>query len=191
MPRKRSETETPPVVDPATYSRFVAGVQPTRIELGDVNASARPSTLQEVNVRVESNFTMGCMQRDTQASTFEIEARLHMQFLTEKGVEVGQFGCLYHLSYHSAQALDDTLLDQFTRRNAPVHVWPFMRELVLNLTQRFGWTGFVLPSFFIPASGETGESSGGQGDMSAQSADALAARKKAPARKPRGAKAEG
>ena len=191
MPRKRRETETPPVVDPATYSRFVAGVQPTRIELGDVNASARPSTLQEVNVRVESNFTMGCMQRDTQASTFEIEARLHMQFLTEKGVEVGHFNCLYHLSYHSAQALDDPLLDQFTRRNAPVHVWPFMRELVLNLTQRFGWTGFVLPSFFIPASGETGESSGGQGDVSAGSADSPAASKKTPARRPRGAKAEG
>lgn len=158
MARKRTVPKAPPAVDLPAYNRFVAGVQPTRIELGDVHATARPSSLQEVNVRVESNFTMGCMQRDPHSGTFEIEARLNMQFLTEKGSEVGHFTCLYHLSYHSNEALNDVMLDEFTRRNAPVHVWPFMRELVLNLTQRFGWTGFVLPSFFIPAAAEPSQS---------------------------------
>ncbi|WP_233218847.1 hypothetical protein [Deinococcus arcticus] len=168
----------------ASYNRFVAGVQPTRIELGEVNASAKPSNLQELNVRVDTKFTMGCVQSNTQARTFDIEARLQMQFLTDKGLEVGRFICLYHLSYLSAEALEDSVLEEFTRRNAPVHVWPFMRELVLNLTQRFGWTGFVLPSFFIPSAAavvESGVSQGGSVNHLAETTNTS----KVPAKKPR------
>lgn len=157
MPRRTSQEVSQAestVLDALTYNRFVAGVQPTRIELGEVSASAKPSDFQELDVRVDSHFKVQCLKSNAQARTFEIDAQLELHFIAANDQQVGQFTCLYHLSYLSAEALSDALLEEFARRNAPVNVWPFMRELVLNLTQRFGWTGFVLPSFLIPPSPE-------------------------------------
>lgn len=167
-----------PDVDAQTYNRFVSGVQPVRVELAEVSASALPSDLQTVPLRVESKFLMSCPQPADGAMSFTVEARLRLNFLLEEGPgggrEVGHFDALYRLDYQSDVPLSDALLQEFARRNAPVNVWPFMRELVMNLTQRFGWTGFVLPSFFIPASAELGENGA-----------PTAAPAETPARKPR------
>lgn len=149
MPRSASAPPAETLPDIQGYNHFVAGVQPRQIELGEVSASALPSDRQDVQVKVESRFVMSCPHRDDAAQTFTVEARLNLVFRADDGGEVGQFTCLYRLNYQADGPLTDAHLEEFTRRNAPVNVWPFMRELVLNLTQRFGWTGFVLPSFLI------------------------------------------
>ncbi|MFC6619260.1 hypothetical protein [Deinococcus radiophilus] len=139
-----------PTLDSATYNRFVAGVQPIRMELGEVSAQVQPSDTEQITLQVDSQFETRCLQSDAEARTFVVEAQLQLGFLTEGGEEVGQFRCMYRMAYQSVEELSEGVVDQFVRRNAPLHVWPFMRELVLNLTQRFGWAGFMLPSFLIP-----------------------------------------
>lgn len=133
-----------------SYNEFVTGVQPLRIELGEVSASAKQSDLAQVDIGVESKFTLSCLRFHAENKTFDIEAQLQLFFLSESGEQVAKFAALYHLGYHTPHTPSAELLDLFAHRNAPLQVWPFMRELVLNLTQRFGWTGFMLPSFVIP-----------------------------------------
>lgn len=168
MPRTAKASSDTAELDAQGYNRFVAGVQPRQIELGQVEASARPSELREVNVQVDSKFVMSCPQYDVTARTFDVDARLELRFLAEDQREVGQFNCLYRLTYQSDVPLTDAFLNEFTRRNAPVNVWPFMRELVMNLTQRFGWSGFVLPSFLIPALPTNPEPARATGDQPAR-----------------------
>lgn len=98
--------------------------------------------------------------------------------------EVGQFRCVYRMSYQSTEELSEGVVDQFVRRNAPLQAWPFMRELVLNLTQRFGWTGFILPSFLIPPH-TTGENSPLETEKATQEAKAPKKAAKARSRKPK------
>ena len=135
-------------VNVEAYNTFVASVQPIRIELTELSAKTAHSDAMEVALQVESRFVVTCPKRDD--AGFTAEARLELRFLTDTGAEVGHVQCAYRLEYQADMALSEDLLDQFSRVNAPMNVWPFMRELVMSLTQRFGWTGFVLPSFLIP-----------------------------------------
>ncbi|SEJ79519.1 hypothetical protein SAMN04488058_11911 [Deinococcus reticulitermitis] len=199
MPRASSRAAAPQTAAPdaQTYDRFVAGVQPVSIELVSVSASAVPSNLPTVSLRVESEFLLNRPQREDDAQRFVVEARLRLHFLLEGDSraeatgdrqEVGHFDALYRLTYQADLTPTDALLDDFARRNAPVNVWPFMRELVLNLTQRFGWTGFVLPSFYVPGAAQTGREQAdapAKATKKAPKAKGPSAKAAAPARKPR------
>lgn len=174
-----------PALDVQTYNAFVAGVQPTQVVLGDVSARADAIDWQEVQATVNSRFLVACAERDDQARTFSTEARLKMEFVADDGREVAHFSCLYRATYLSNEPLSDDLLDEFARRNAPVHVWPFMRELVQSLTQRFGWSGFLLPSFLIPASPDEPEREKPRPESDAAAAATKPTKAKAaPAKKP-------
>lgn len=151
MPRAKKAEVTSALPEPdqvALYNQFVAGVQPQRIELTDVSARTMPTELEHITVKVESKFVLSCLSR--RDDSFTIEARLELWFRSEDGVEVGHLNGTYRLEYHSTVVPTAELVELFKQRNAPMAVWPFMRELVLNLTQRFGWSGFVLPTFLIP-----------------------------------------
>lgn len=130
------------------YNAFVASIRPNRIELTSLSAGATLSDIREITVQVESHFFVSCPNYDE--SGFTAEARLELRFVTEPQTEVAHIHCTYRLEYQADMSLSEGLLEQFASHNAPVNVWPFMRELVMNLTLRFGWTGFVMPSFFIP-----------------------------------------
>ena len=130
------------------YNAFVASIRPTRIELTSLSAGATLSDIKEITVQVESHFFVSCPKHDE--SGFTAEARLELHFMAEPEAEVAHINCIYRLEYQADMLLSEGLLEQFASHNAPAHVWPFMRELVMNLTLRFGWTGFVMPSFLIP-----------------------------------------
>lgn len=157
MPRAKAEPKTPVPMDGATYNRFVAGVHPVRIELSEIAAHVQPSDAEQMTLQVESQFETKCISSDGKSQSFLVEARLQLHFSTGEGQEAGQFLCVYRMAYQSSEALTDGAVDLFVRRNAPLQVWPFMRELVLSLTQRFGWAGFMLPSFLIPPASAASE----------------------------------
>lgn len=140
-------------IDAQAYNSFVKSVQPIRIELTELNAKAAHSDLAEVALRVESRFVVACPKQDD--AGFTAEARLELRFLADEGAEVGHVECAYRLVYQADMSLSGGMLDQFSSVNVPANVWPFMRELVMNLTLRFGWSGFVLPSFLIPPTDAT------------------------------------
>lgn len=159
MPRSTSKAEK---IEPSTqanrvnaqaYYNFVASVQPVRIELTELSAKTAHSDAAEMKLQAESRFVVTCPKQDD--AGFTAEARLELRFLAETGAAIGHIQCTYRLDYQADMLLSEGLLDQFARVNVPGNVWPFMRELVMNLTLRFGWSGSVLPSFLIPPIEET------------------------------------
>ena len=151
MPQAKQPEESlilPTPGEIAIYNQFVAGVQPQHIELIDLSARTTPTELQHITVRIDSKFVLTYNKH--REDGFTIDARLELWFRSEDGVEVGYLNCTYRLEYYSEVVPTLKLVEQFKQRNAPMAVWPFMREMVLTLTQRFGWSGFVLPSFLIP-----------------------------------------
>lgn len=135
-------------VNAQAYNTFVASVRPIRIELTELNAKTAHGDAVDVAIQVESRFVVTCPKKDD--AGFTADARLELRFLTDTGSEVGHVQCVYRLEYQADMPLSEGLLDQFSSLNVPGNVWPFMRELVMSLTLKFGWSGFVLPSFLIP-----------------------------------------
>jgi preprotein translocase subunit SecB len=145
---KVPKTKPPTQIDTQAYNAFVATVQPVRIELTELSAKTAHSDAADVSLQVESRFVVTCPKKDD--AGFTAEARLELRFLADTGAEVGHVQCTYRLEYQATMSLSEGMLDQFSSANAPAIIWPFMRELVMNLTLKFGWSGFVLPSFLIP-----------------------------------------
>lgn len=185
---------TPP--DPARYNAFVAGIQLRRIELAELSARSVPTHLPQAQLRVSQQLGVTCPSREE--GRFLAEARLQLGFQTADGQELGMIACTYRLEYASATEVTDELIEEFSRRNVPVNAWPFLRETAMNLTQRFGWTGFVLPPLVLtPAPAKESKAKASKTEKAAghkaPKAKAPSTKAAAPARKPREAaeKAEG
>lgn len=131
------------------YNQFISSLQLTNIELSGVNAVSARSDLKNITLRVESKFSITCPVKTD--IDFTVEATLSLKFYAKDDAELGDFNCVYRLAYTSEVALTDEIFEQFSRRNVPLNVWPFIRELVMNITQRFGWSGFVLPPYKVPS----------------------------------------
>lgn len=153
---KATVQDTTPVLDPAAieqYNAFIASLQLKRIELAELGARSERSDLAEVTLQVGTKFAVTCPQRDEQG--FTAEARLQLSFHSEEQGDLGQITCAYRVEYTSDIPVTDAIFEQFAQRNVPLNIWPFLRETVMNITQRFGWSGFVLPPFRVPAASST------------------------------------
>lgn len=167
-------------VDPALYNAFVTGIQLKRIELSELTARSAATTLPDVQLRVSQQFGVTCPSRAKDG--FLAEARLQLGFQTEDGQELGLISCSYRLEYISGTEVTSELFDEFARRNVPLNAWPYLRETAMNLTQRFGWSGFVLPPFL--SMGSVGDGDKVQSEASAEG-NSVTPKSKASTRKPR------
>lgn len=143
--KMKAETTSLPVSDAAAYNVFLATIQLKRIELADVSARSTATRQPHVQLKVSQKFAVTCPVRTE--TSFLAEAQLQLGFQTVDGDELGVISCTYRLEYSSGVPLTDDLFGEFSRRNVPLNAWPFLRETAMNLTQRFGWSGFVLPPF--------------------------------------------
>lgn len=142
---KGAEEISLPVPDAAVYNAFLATIQLKRIELADVTARSTATHQPQVQLKVSQKFAVTCPVRTE--TSFLAEAQLQLGFQTADGDDLGVISCTYRLEYSSGVTVTDELFNEFARRNVPLNAWPFLRETAMNLTQRFGWSGFVLPAF--------------------------------------------
>jgi hypothetical protein len=131
----------------ATYSQFIASLELSNVVLSELTAHAKSADFGQATLQVKSKFSVACLER--QAEGFVAEARLELEFLQDND-KVGAIVCAYGLKYRSEVALTDELFEEFSKINIAVNAWPFLREVVMTTTQRFGWTGFVLPPYKVP-----------------------------------------
>lgn len=177
--RKAAPARAEQDVTPEQYNAFITGVQLRHIELAQVSARAERSDLSELAVRVGSHFMIKSSgQNDT---AFTVEASLQLDFVTDEDVSLGEFSCLYRLEYGTEIPLNDAIFKVFSERNVPLNIWPFLRELVMSTTQRFGWSGFVLPAYKVPT---FSTSAAPTTDVPARTARPRGATRKAAAPKP-------
>lgn len=161
------------------YNEFISGVQLQLIELAEVRARAETSDLSDLALRVGSKFTITSPKQDD--SRFTVEASLQLDFHAEDEGSLGEFSCLYRLEYTTEVPLTDPVFKVFSERNVPLNIWPFLRELVMSTTQRFGWSGFVLPAYKVPTFSPPAVSAT---DVSVKSARPRVATRKSAAAKP-------
>jgi len=53
---------------------------------------------------------------------------------------------VFYLVYHSSVPMDDELFALFKKRNIPVNIHPYARELIHNHMTRAGLPSFILPT---------------------------------------------
>lgn len=56
---------------------------------------------------------------------------------------------IFTLIYHATALMDDELFELFKKRNIPVNLHPYVRELIQNTMTRAGLPSFVLPALKI------------------------------------------
>jgi hypothetical protein len=141
-------------MDQKAYSDLISSLQLSGVVLSELTAHSKSRDFGQITLQVHSKFSITCLERNSEG--FVAEARLSLSFLKENE-EVGNVTCAYCLHYDSNVRLTDELFDEFSKFNVPVNAWPFLRELVMNTTQRFGWPGFILPPYKVPFNSVTSE----------------------------------
>lgn len=74
---------------------------------------------------------------------------------TDTGNGVFSIVVVYSLQYSLGElavpSSDDLVLlaQEFSKINGPVHVWPYVRELVSSMTVRMGFPALVIPSYKV------------------------------------------
>lgn len=67
----------------------------------------------------------------------------------EKSRKLFELKGIFTLVYHSSVPMDDELFELFKKRNIPVNLHPYIRELVHNSMTRSGLPSFILPALKI------------------------------------------
>ncbi|QVW34414.1 protein-export chaperone SecB [Geobacter sulfurreducens] len=136
------------------YGEFINSLELLDIYLGSAqfkrHAFPDPETFPEVKV----NFSAG--KSDYKKSEDELYVDQEVRFLLEdvsvdrkKSRKLFELKGVFTLIYHSSVEMDDELFDLFKKRNIPVNLHPYVRELIHNSMTRAGLPSFVLPTLKI------------------------------------------
>lgn len=136
------------------YGELINGLELLDIYLGSAqykrHAFPDPETFPEVKV----NFSAG--KTNYKNLEGELYVDQEVRFLLEdvsvdrkKSRKLFELKGVFTLIYHSEIIMDDELFDLFKKRNIPVNLHPYVRELIHNSMTRAGLPSFVLPTLKI------------------------------------------
>jgi preprotein translocase subunit SecB len=136
------------------YSEFISGLELLDIYLGSAqfkrHAFPDPETFPEVKV----NFSGG--KTTFKTSEGELYVDQEVRFLLEevsterkKTRKLFELKGVFTLVYNSTIEMDEELFELFKKRNIPVNLHPYVRELIHNLMTRAGLPSFILPTLKI------------------------------------------
>lgn len=130
------------------YNQLVKSLKIHSLKLIHIDAQASTIELDDLEMRVKHRFNIS--YSNISDSDFIAKAQLSLHFLSEEE-ELGYFHCTYAIHYSSDAPMTDEIFEVFSRRNVPLNIWPYLREMAMSMTQKFGWSGFVLPPFKAPS----------------------------------------
>lgn len=136
------------------YAEFIEGVELLDIYLGSVQFKRHAFPDPENFPQVKVNFSAGkaghslcddelCIEQEISFLLEEVaeDRKKSRRLFSLKGV--------YTLVYASKEAMDDELFELFKKRNIPLNLHPYFRELIHNSMTRAGLPSFVLPTLKI------------------------------------------
>lgn len=106
--------------DPETYPEFTANFQP-----GKVSSSYKDDFL-EIDQEIEFSVEELSKNREKSRTLFQLKAK-------------------YSLVYCTEMDADEDLLEMFQKRNVPMNLYPFARELIQSAMAKTGLPSFTLP----------------------------------------------
>lgn len=136
------------------YGELINSVDLMDIYLGSAqfkrHAFPDPDDFPEVKV----NFSASKTSYKTLGEELQVDQEI--RFLIEdvsidkkKSRKIFELKGVFTLIYHSAVEMDDELFGLFKKRNIPVNLHPYVRELIHNLMTRAGLPSFTLPTLKI------------------------------------------
>lgn len=88
---------------------------------------------------------------------FDVRARATVEVAAGKPEDVNVFqlqsvwSVLYEIRPDADLAVDDDVMADFAFANGQLNVYPYVRQLVQDLTGRAGWPPLVMPVFTVPS----------------------------------------
>jgi preprotein translocase subunit SecB len=134
--------ETNRKVDLAAVARIARRVDLKDICLTEITASSCP----RVQGTLEADLKHECLAKRLELNAFEVNCRYAFTVkttATEVASASFNYTILYHVSGDEAVADDD--LGEFAFANGIYHSWPFVRQLLFDLTARMGYAPYTLP----------------------------------------------
>lgn len=111
-----------------------------------------PGALPDAGKEIEVNFAIKAGFLRVGDLRFDVVFAVNCRSRRAKGdLPFGRFVYRALASYAVSQSWPDAVLDEFTRSNALVHLWPYARQFVQTASAQLGIPSILLPPFRVTA----------------------------------------
>ena len=142
--------------DMAAVSRVASRVELRGVRLVDLSLKTK-KIVSSPGTPLEPSFETDCVPASAENGYINVDCNFDF-FIHSKGEEISESKIKYLIEYKlTGEGLPPSEdIEAFAAVNGAYHAWPFVRELVFNLTARMGFQPFTLPvlSFHTPKKDE-------------------------------------
>ena len=138
----------------ARYDELIDGIDLLDIYLGSAQFKRHAFPDPDAYPEVKASFSPG--KTSYKACDGELCVDQEVSFLLEevakdrkKTRKMFDLKGVFTLVYRISGEMDDEVFELFKKRNIPVNLHPYARELIQSMMQRAGLPSFVLPAFKI------------------------------------------
>lgn len=136
------------------YSELIEKIELLDIYLGSAQFKRHAFPDADIYPEVKVSFSGGKSSFKNNESEFYVdqEVRFLLEEVSEdkkKSRKLFELKGTFSLVYLSNIPMDDELFELFKKRNIPVNLHPYVRELIHNLMTRAGLPSFILPALKI------------------------------------------
>ncbi|MFB6373908.1 MAG: hypothetical protein ABEN55_12540 [Bradymonadaceae bacterium] len=142
-------------MDPETYNELIEDLKVGQVNLTTSRARAHAAWLDFDTCSTDVEFeVLDYEPLGDDGTEFMVVTRATLSFRFDRDLEnfdegdsAGYVAAEHTVYYRSSVPITDEIFEVFADGNVQFHVWPFVREYVQDVTRRFGWPNFTLPTF--------------------------------------------
>lgn len=136
------------------YSELIEGLELLDIYLGSAQFKRHAFPDPETFPDIKASFSPGktAYKHCDGELCVNQEVRFSLEEVTEDGKKsrkIFELKGVFTLVYHTNSPMDDEVFDLFKKRNVPLNLHPYARELIQSLMTRAGLPSFTLPALKI------------------------------------------
>ena len=133
------------------YNDFISSVELIDLLVNELSFKKLTSPPDSKNISIKVSLKPNNnAYRKTKENTYEITHGVQFKLETinedeSKKKKFFELKVVFKLIYKSEIKLDNEIFELFVRRNIPINIIPFLREIIHNSMYRAGLSPFVLP----------------------------------------------
>ncbi|WP_422445612.1 protein-export chaperone SecB [Thermoanaerobacterium sp. DL9XJH110] len=126
-------------MDKEKYNELVKCIELNRIILCKLNCEINVDILEEKFERAKVNFNPEFNLKKKEKNRLYAEAIFDVNVIEEKNQKmVFNINVSFLLIYNYKEECEDSVLNEFVKRNVPLNAWPYGREIISSITARMG-----------------------------------------------------
>ncbi|REJ32801.1 MAG: hypothetical protein DIU82_11730 [Bacillota bacterium] len=144
------------------YKRCLEAVELQEIWLAKLRAEAKTfdeaAPLLRGSGGLQASIEVKTTHRfDNATNKLTVYVTAHVTGRPAEGADPGEASSLIELestfalvySFESTYKVEEPVVTLFIRRNVPINVWPYIREIISDLTVRMGYPRLILPTLKV------------------------------------------